>query len=118
LNCQYNSKFAVAAERCTKGIYFQLLEIDDELRKQKPYRGLKSKYIINLDTEGLRAPELVGNYSKSIKHDNEMGTFIISIADMTTLNIDGLSNITSMAEILDIVVHAVLKIKDSVHMEP
>jgi len=42
-----------------------------------------------------------------------MGTLIISIADMTTLNIDGLSNITSMSEILEIVVHAVLKIKDT-----
>jgi len=48
-----------------------------------------------------------------------MGTLIISIADMTTLNIDGLSNINSMSEILEIVVHAVLKIKDTgVSMEP
>lgn len=45
-----------------------------------------------------------------------MGTFIISIADLTTLNIDGLANINAMTEILDIVVHAVLKIRDSVSM--
>lgn len=45
-----------------------------------------------------------------------MGTFIVSIADLTTLNIDGLANITAMTEILDIVVHAVLKIRDSVNM--
>ena len=77
---------------------------------------LESKYILNLDTEGLRAPELVGNLSKSIKHDNEMGTFIISIADLTTLNVDGLANVGSMTEILDIVVHAVLKIRDTVPM--
>lgn len=47
-----------------------------------------------------------------------MGTLIISIADMTTLNVDGLSNVTSMTEILDIVVHAVLKIRDTVTMDP
>ena len=48
-----------------------------------------------------------------------MATFIISIADMTTLNIDGLSNVISMTEILDIVVHAILKIKDTnVRMDP
>lgn len=92
-----------------------MLEIDDTLRKDT---GLKSKYIINLDTEGLRAPELVGNHAKCIKHDNEMGTLIISIADLTTLNIDGLANVTAMTEILDIVVHAVLKIRDSVSMQP
>lgn len=89
------------------------MEIDEKLRKDTKIR---SKFIINLDTEGLRAPELVGNHSKSIKHDNEMGTFIISIADLTTLNIDGLANINAMTEILDIVVHAVLKIRDSVSM--
>jgi hypothetical protein len=45
-----------------------------------------------------------------------MGTFIISIADLTTLNVDGLANVGSMTEILDIVVHAVLKIRDTVPM--
>ena len=48
----------MAAERCTKGIYMQLLEVDEKLMKEI---GLKSKFILNLDTEGLRAPELVGN---------------------------------------------------------
>ena len=47
-----------------------------------------------------------------------MGTFIISIADMTTLNIDGMPNVTSMTDILDIVVLAVLKIRDTVTMDP
>ena len=45
-----------------------------------------------------------------------MGTFIISIADLTTLNIDGMASVLSMTEILDIVVHAVLKIRDTVPM--
>ena len=58
--------------------------------------GLSSRYILNLDTEGLRAPELAGNYEKSIKHDNEMATFIIAIANSTTLNINGLSNVIAM----------------------
>ena len=43
--------------------------------------GLQSKFIINLDTEGLRSPELQGDMKKSLNHDNEMATLIISIAD-------------------------------------
>lgn len=58
--------------------------------------GLKARFILNLDTEGLRAPELAGNHDKSIKHDNEMATFIIAVANSTTLNINGLSNVIAM----------------------
>ena len=47
-----------------------------------------------------------------------MGTFIVAIADSTTINISGLANVTSVSEILDIIVHAVLKIRDSVGLEP
>lgn len=58
LNALYNSKFAVAAERCTKGIYVQILELDESVRQKF---NLESRYLINLDTEGLRSPELQGN---------------------------------------------------------
>lgn len=74
----YNSKFAVAAERCTKGIFLQFLELDEELRKKL---GVQAKYMLNLDTEGLRAPELQSDKAKSLKHDNEMATLIIGMAD-------------------------------------
>ena len=42
---------------------------------------MKSKYIINIDSEGLRSPELSGDEVKQKKHDNEMATLIIAISD-------------------------------------
>ena len=48
LNFMFNLRFAVAAERCTKGIYLSLLKIEDD-------------YMIVLDTEGLRSPEINTN---------------------------------------------------------
>lgn len=40
-----------------------------------------------------------------------MGVLIVTLADLTTVNIDGLANVTAMTEILDIVVHAVIKFR-------
>ena len=39
-----------------------------------------------VDTEGLRAPEL---QVEGVKHDNELATFVIGLADTTIINIFG-----------------------------
>ena len=63
-----------------------------------------------LDTEGLRAPELTSDTTTNIKHDNEMATTIMGVSDLTLLNVMKLTN-PSMNEILEIVIHAFIRLK-------
>ncbi|XP_063416250.1 interferon-induced very large GTPase 1-like [Mytilus trossulus] len=97
LNTMFGSKFAVSAGRCTRGVYMQLL----------PVKNTNFNYIAVIDTEGLRAIEL--NHQK-YDHDNKLATFIIGIADATIINIKG-ENTTEMKDILQIAVHAFLRMK-------
>ena len=60
----------------------QLLPLDD-LLKQKT----ECSYVLIVDTEGLRAPEL--DSLQSQKHDNELATFVIGLANVTLINIYG-----------------------------
>ena len=62
-----------------------------------------------MDTEGLHAPALdsVGTQ----KHNNEMATFVIGLADVTVINIYGEAP-DDMDDILQTVVHAFLCMKN------
>ncbi|CAC5424342.1 unnamed protein product [Mytilus coruscus] len=97
LNTMFGLKFAVSAGRCTKGVYMQLV----------PVKRNRFDYIAVIDTEGLRAMEL-GHQKHD--HDNKLATFIIGIADATIINIKG-ENTTEMKDILQIAVHAYLRLK-------
>lgn len=59
-----------------------------------------------VDTEGLRAPELNGECRE--KHDNELATFVIGIADVTLINVDG-EVPGEIEDILQISVYAFLR---------
>ncbi|XP_071948936.1 interferon-induced very large GTPase 1-like [Antedon mediterranea] len=103
LNFLFGLKFAVGAGRCTKGAFAQLVPLDEELKKKS-----KSDYILVVDTEGLRAPEL-SNVTLN-NRDNEMATFIIGLADATVINIMG-ENHSDIQDILQIVVYALMTIE-------
>jgi len=55
----------------------QLVEIDEEFRS---LGQTKAEYLLIMDTEGLRAPELTSNASDNLKHDNEMATTIMGLS--------------------------------------
>ena len=74
LNTIFGLRFNVSAGRCTRGAYFQLLSFNSKLRKE-----IGCDHIVIVDTEGLRAPEL--QYKEQQKHDNELATFVIGLAD-------------------------------------
>ncbi|XP_071150531.1 interferon-induced very large GTPase 1-like [Mytilus edulis] len=99
LNTMFGLQFAVSAGRCTRGVYMQLVPVLDE---RKPY-----KYVLVLDTEGLRAPELG---REKYRHDNELATFVVGLGDVTIVNVKG-ENTSEVHDILQIVVHAFLRIK-------
>ena len=65
LNTVFGLQFNVSSGRCTRGAYMQLLPISDDLRDE-----IKCDYILVIDTEGLRAPEL--DYTQSQKHAHEI----------------------------------------------
>ncbi|XP_048122955.1 interferon-induced very large GTPase 1-like [Alosa alosa] len=95
--------FSVSAGRCTRGAFMQLVKVDSSIRDELGY-----DYVLIVDTEGLRSPELSTNIT--LNHDNELATFIIGIGDMTVINIMG-ENPSEMHDILEICVQAFLRMK-------
>jgi hypothetical protein len=74
----FGLQFPVGHGRITKGAFMQLIPVNDE--------QLSYEYILVIDTEGLRAPELGElNYI----HDTEFASFIIGLADINIVNIMG-----------------------------
>uniref|UniRef100_A0A8D2AVA7 VLIG-type G domain-containing protein n=1 Tax=Sciurus vulgaris TaxID=55149 RepID=A0A8D2AVA7_SCIVU len=102
LNALFGLQFSVSAGSCTKGAYMQLLKVDETSTEE-----LGFDFVLVVDTEGLRAPELS---NKSQNWDNELATFVIGLANMTLINIFG-ENPSEMQDILQIAVQAFLRMK-------
>ena len=103
LNTMFGIDFPVSSGRCTRGVFMQMIPISDKLRSQLGY-----DYLLLLDTEGLRAPELSGGLS--YKRDNEMATFTVGLGDLTLINIKGESH-SEVQDILQITVIAFMRMK-------
>lgn len=104
LNTAFGLQFNVSAGRCTRGAFIQLLPLDDALRQRT-----KCSYVLVVDTEGLRPPEL--DSLQTQKHDNELATFVIGLANMTLINIYG-EVPGDMDDILQTSVHAFLRMTE------
>ncbi|XP_043337807.1 interferon-induced very large GTPase 1-like [Cervus canadensis] len=102
LNALFGLQFTVSAGRCTRGAYMQLLKVEETFTAE-----LGFDFMLVVDTEGLRAPELS---NKSQNHDNELATFVIGLGNLTLINIMG-ENPSEMQDILQIVVQAFLRMK-------
>ena len=99
LNAMFGLEFAVSAGRCTKGVYAQLVRVGST---DYPF-----DYVLVLDTEGLRAPELA---MFDYHHDNELATFVLGLADISLINFKG-ENTAEMMDVLPTVVHALIKLR-------
>ncbi|XP_032901120.1 LOW QUALITY PROTEIN: interferon-induced very large GTPase 1-like [Amblyraja radiata] len=104
LNTMFFFRFAVSSGRCTRGAYMQLMKVTGSLAEE-----LGCDFILVIDTEGLRAPELA-TLTDSYEHDNELATFVVGLSNITLVNI-GMENIAEMKDILQIVVHSLLRMK-------
>ncbi len=82
LNSTFGLQFNVSAGRCTCGAFMQLLPLDEHLQQ-----ATGCSYVMIVDTEGLRAPEL--DLTQTQNHDNELATFVIGLANTTLINIFG-----------------------------
>ncbi|CAH2328061.1 interferon-induced very large GTPase 1-like [Pelobates cultripes] len=103
LNTMFGLQFAVSPGRCTRGAFMQLVDIDEDLKKD-----LGFDFILVIDTEGLRSMELVNQSNQN--HDNELATFVIGVGNMTLINVFG-ENPSEIKDILQIAVQAFLRMK-------
>lgn len=99
LNTMFGLQFSVSAGRCTRGLYMQLLPVNNN----KNY-----DYLLVVDTEGIRAPELKDT---RYDHDNELATYVIGIGDVILINIKG-ENTIELTDILGIVVQALMRLRN------
>ena len=105
LNTMFGADFPVSSGRCTRGIFMQLIPIGGELRSQ-----LKYDYLVILDTEGLRAPEL--SLNSFYRRDNELATLAVGLGDLTLINMSGEGH-SEVQDILQIIVFAFIRMKET-----
>ena len=105
LNTMFGANFPVSSGRCTRGIFIQLIPLDTELASKLGY-----DYVILLDTEGLRAPEL--SINSSYRRDNELATFAIGLGDATVINMSGEGH-SDVQDILQIIIFAFIRMRES-----
>ncbi|XP_053116572.1 interferon-induced very large GTPase 1-like isoform X2 [Hemicordylus capensis] len=104
LNTMFGLQFAVSSGRCTRGAFMTLLNVRENMSQE-----LGCNFILVIDTEGLKAPELA-QLEDSYQHDNELATLVIGLSDITIVNM-AMENATEMKDILQIVTHAFLRME-------
>ncbi|KAJ8042558.1 Interferon-induced very large GTPase 1 [Holothuria leucospilota] len=102
LNSMFGVRFPVRAGRCTRGLFIQLLKLEDGLSKE-----LGFQYLIIVDSEGISSIE-----RDDRRFDNELVTLALSIANVTIFNIDGENFGPEMTGILQIAAHALIRMKE------
>ncbi|XP_048855072.1 up-regulator of cell proliferation-like [Brienomyrus brachyistius] len=105
LNAMFGVQFPVSSGRCTRGAFMLLLKIEEDLREE-----LGCDLILLIDTEGLKSSEM-SQLEDSYEHDNQIATLVVGLSDITIINI-AMENSTEMKDILQIVVHAFLRMKE------
>ena len=105
LNTMFGVQFAVSSGRCTRGAFMLLIRINEDVKKD-----LNCDFMVIIDTEGLKSTELA-ELDDSYEHDNELATLVVGLSDITIINI-AMENSTQMKDILQIVVHAFLRMTE------
>uniref|UniRef100_A0AAV2J9Q9 Interferon-induced very large GTPase 1-like n=1 Tax=Knipowitschia caucasica TaxID=637954 RepID=A0AAV2J9Q9_KNICA len=105
LNTMFGVQFAVSSGRCTRGAFMLLIKVSEDMKA-----SLNCDFLVIIDTEGLKSPELA-QLDDSHEHDNELATLVVGLSDITIINI-AMENSTDMKDILQIVVHAFLRMTE------
>ncbi|XP_044870508.1 up-regulator of cell proliferation-like [Mauremys mutica] len=105
LNTMFGLQFAVRSGRCTRGAFMSLIKVTGNLKED-----LHCDFILVIDTQGLKAPQLA-QLENSYEHDNELATLVVGLSDITIINV-AMKNATEMQDILQIVVHAFLRMEE------
>ncbi|KAG8431827.1 hypothetical protein GDO86_019802, partial [Hymenochirus boettgeri] len=105
LNTMFGLQFSVSSGRCTRGAFMTLIKVKETFQAE-----LGCEFILVIDTEGLKAPELA-SLEDSYGHDNELATLAIGLSDITLINMM-MENTAEMKDILQLVIHAFLRMKE------
>ncbi|XP_075687044.1 interferon-induced very large GTPase 1-like [Rhinoderma darwinii] len=105
LNTMFGLQFPVASGRCTRGAFMTLIKVKENFQEE-----LGCEFILVIDTEGLKAPELA-SLENSYEHDNELATLVVGLSNVTIVNM-AMENTSEMKDILQMVVHAFLRMKE------
>ncbi|XP_075784751.1 up-regulator of cell proliferation-like [Pelodiscus sinensis] len=108
LNTIFGLQFAVSSGRCTRGAFMSLVKVAETFQQD-----LACDFLLVIDTEGLKAPE-PANLEDSYEHDNELATLIIGLSNIVIVNM-AMENTTEMQAVLQIVVHAFLRMEEAGH---
>ncbi|XP_053717032.1 up-regulator of cell proliferation-like isoform X2 [Synchiropus splendidus] len=100
-----NTMFGVSSGRCTRGAFMLLIKVGDDIKNI-----LNCDYVVIIDTEGLKSPQLA-HLDGSYDHDNELATLVVGLSDITIINIS-MEHMQEMEDVLQIVVHAFLRMKE------
>ncbi|XP_056389805.1 interferon-induced very large GTPase 1-like isoform X2 [Hyla sarda] len=103
LNTMFGLQFPVASGRCTRGAFMTLINANTFEEE------LSCDFILVIDTEGLKSLDLA-SLENSYEHDNELATVVVGLSDITIVNM-AMENVEEMKDILQIVVHAFLRMK-------
>ncbi|CAM2726638.1 unnamed protein product [Rotaria socialis] len=95
LNIMFGVRFRSSAGQCTRGVNIQLIKVEG----REEY-----DYILLMDTEGLRAPELK-DLEQAAWKDNRLATFAVLPADATVILVNGEQDET-LKDVLPIVMLA------------
>ena len=79
MNYAFGTQFFTSARRCTKGVYFTLLEFPEDIPNEA---GVK--WMLVLDTEGLQSPERIDN-----EYDRKIVLFAMLSANVLIINSKG-----------------------------
>ncbi|XP_075784750.1 up-regulator of cell proliferation-like [Pelodiscus sinensis] len=103
LNTMFGLQFAVSSGRCTRGAFMSLIQVAEKFQQD-----LACDFLLVIDTGGLKVPELA-KLEDGCEHDNELATLVVGLSDVVIVNME---NATDMKAVLQLVVHAFLRIKE------
>ncbi|XP_077129956.1 up-regulator of cell proliferation-like [Ranitomeya variabilis] len=101
LNTMFGLQFPVARRQCTHGALMSLIKVEE--------KDLGCDFFVVIDCEGLRALQNAP-VEESFHHDNELATLVVGLSDIAIINM-ALGSISEMGNILQIVTHALIRMK-------
>ncbi|XP_073504975.1 up-regulator of cell proliferation-like [Phyllobates terribilis] len=101
LNNMFGLQFPVAHRQCTHGALMSLIKVEE--------KDLGCDYFVVIDCEGLRALHNA-SVEESFDHDNELATLMVGLSDIAIINM-ALGSTSEMQNILQIVIHALIRMK-------
>ncbi|XP_028330781.1 up-regulator of cell proliferation-like isoform X6 [Gouania willdenowi] len=105
LNTMFGVQFAVSCGRCTRGAFMLLIKVHEEFKTV-----LNCDFIVIIDTEGLKSLE-GAQLNKNRDYDNKLATLVVGMSNITITNL-ATENLTEMKDILQIVLHAFLRVRE------